>query len=408
MSRKGHLRILIANHTRRLQKLKEQQALEGLEASPKLLIEIEDLEAKVMGLQTELEELERVEAPPQAGVTDTTSEQLSIPKSISGVSPFICGGAVPPDQFYGRQDMLRIIARRIDSRTLQSISIVGERRIGKSSLLHYVVSKPETFLSRSKDYVFIYLDLMKGYCHTRSNLFKTIRRELQKSLHREPWSPDEDGDLGAFDFAIEDIVAQGKSLVLCLDQVENLTRRPHEFDEILEDWRANGQMGQIAMVTSSTQSLAHLCSSGGLISPFFNIFIQETLGLLTQSEWQTLVCDQFDATEDDLLFIDKMAGGHPFFTQMAAEILWYAYQNGIVDYDKLSQDLYTQMQPHLASLWRSLSPLEQSALSETAMEHKSITSDKRILSSLQERGLIRDNRPFSQLFIESILSGQWN
>ncbi len=54
MSRKTDLQQLIINHTRRLQKLKEQQALKGHDAEPALLIEVEDVEAQLERLQTEL------------------------------------------------------------------------------------------------------------------------------------------------------------------------------------------------------------------------------------------------------------------------------------------------------------------------------------------------------------------
>jgi cell division septum initiation protein DivIVA len=60
MSRKTAVETLIINHTRRLQKLKEQQALKGYNTDPELLLEIEDIEAQLGPLQTEL-----------AGLTDT-------------------------------------------------------------------------------------------------------------------------------------------------------------------------------------------------------------------------------------------------------------------------------------------------------------------------------------------------
>lgn len=54
MSRKTDIQNLIINYTRRLQKLKEQQALKGQNADADLLIEIEDTEAQLEALQAEL------------------------------------------------------------------------------------------------------------------------------------------------------------------------------------------------------------------------------------------------------------------------------------------------------------------------------------------------------------------
>jgi DNA repair exonuclease SbcCD ATPase subunit len=61
MSRKDHIIKLIHNHTRRLQKLEEKLALEGLEAPPSLLIEIEDIKEKIMELYKEFVELDKKE-----------------------------------------------------------------------------------------------------------------------------------------------------------------------------------------------------------------------------------------------------------------------------------------------------------------------------------------------------------
>ncbi len=63
MSRKDDIKKLITNHYRRLQKLKEQQALHGTSTDPGILLEIEDIEEKVEKLQTELRELDPVAKP---------------------------------------------------------------------------------------------------------------------------------------------------------------------------------------------------------------------------------------------------------------------------------------------------------------------------------------------------------
>jgi len=54
MTRQDDIKQLITNHSRRLQILKEQQALAGLSVEPKILLEIEDIEATIANLQTEL------------------------------------------------------------------------------------------------------------------------------------------------------------------------------------------------------------------------------------------------------------------------------------------------------------------------------------------------------------------
>lgn len=64
MVRPEELRRLIDRHQRRLQKLKEQQALKGNNAPPELLIDLEDTEAIIEQLQTQLNALEGGTGPP--------------------------------------------------------------------------------------------------------------------------------------------------------------------------------------------------------------------------------------------------------------------------------------------------------------------------------------------------------
>jgi hypothetical protein len=54
MARHAETEKLIINHNRRLQKLKEQLALQGISADPKISLEIEDIEAEIAQLQASL------------------------------------------------------------------------------------------------------------------------------------------------------------------------------------------------------------------------------------------------------------------------------------------------------------------------------------------------------------------
>ena len=54
----NHCKNLIANHQRRLQKLKEQKAFKGTSADPSISLEIEDIEKEVEKLQKKLKGME--------------------------------------------------------------------------------------------------------------------------------------------------------------------------------------------------------------------------------------------------------------------------------------------------------------------------------------------------------------
>jgi serine/threonine protein kinase len=339
--------------------------------------------------------------PPERGTPAQITPRFSLQSLDSASNPFFYGGAVPSHLFYGRQELLAAIVQRVGGRTAQSISMVGQQRMGKTSVFNYLKARANQLFPSDLSLIIIYLDLSKGYCHTQAGLMRALRRELTRAW-REPWSPNDDDDLSAFDFALEDLQAENIRLLLCLDQLEHLTERAQEFDAVLEDWRACGSLGQMAMLTASTQPLADLCMAGGLVSPFYNIFNQRWLGLLSAAEWHKLVGDHLEATPDDLVFIDQAAGGHPFFTQMAASHLWEIKRKGQkMNYRTLYQELRRECETHLQHLWRKLSAVEQAALYQ-ATQSTSAQTNPHLLAAMEQRGLMRAGRPFSRMFAELV------
>lgn len=141
--------------------------------------------------------------------------------------------------------------------------------------------------------------------------------------------------------------------MLCLDEFEYVNDYPAEFDGLLEELRAEAQLGRLALVTASCTPLADLCAQGRIeVSPFFNIFTQVELGPLDEASWRALVRDGLgEVSDDDWRFIEECAGRHPFLTQMAAALLWETKQAGSVDYTALRSDFEAQAEPHRA-YWR--------------------------------------------------------
>jgi sRNA-binding carbon storage regulator CsrA len=58
MLREDDIRNLVTHDSRRLQKLKEKQAKFGINTPPEILIEIEDIEAKISEAEADLKSLE--------------------------------------------------------------------------------------------------------------------------------------------------------------------------------------------------------------------------------------------------------------------------------------------------------------------------------------------------------------
>ena len=69
-----------------------------------------------------------------------------------------------PADFFGRKKEIRKIYSRLDAPHPQSISIVGERRIGKSSLLNFIYNRKnrKRNMQNYENSVFVYLDFQKS------------------------------------------------------------------------------------------------------------------------------------------------------------------------------------------------------------------------------------------------------
>jgi hypothetical protein len=270
------------------------------------------------------------------------------------VNPFIVGPVIrDPLHFYGRGSELQAIIGRVGEISAQSISIVGERRIGKSSLLWQVKNQAETLFHTGHRYVVIYLDLSSAVGSSNRLLMRTLRRELTRA-GLPAWKECDDGDLVALNYALEEleVAPPDTRLVLCLDEFEYISDHPAEFDGLLGELRADAQLGRLALVTASCVPLADLCARRRIQpSPFFNIFTHVALGPLDDTSWQALVQDGLSQVGDaDWHFVAECAGRHPFLTQMAAALLWEARQAGTVDYVALRSKFEAQAEAH-RSYW---------------------------------------------------------
>ena len=205
-------------------------------------------------------------------------------------NPFTNRGVITnPDDFFGREEQINEILTRL--RAMQSSSIVGERRIGKSSLLYHLM---QTGARRLDDpsYRFLFLNLQEGQFHTVTGFLKAVLKEL--AVDAEAIKPgDSLGDrLTAFTDQVRALEQSGQRVVLCLNDFEITIKRREEYAEAFFDhMRAQLEMQRLAFVTTSQKSLQALSLEGRLASPFYNPFSLIELRGFTETErtsiWNT-------------------------------------------------------------------------------------------------------------------------
>jgi tRNA A-37 threonylcarbamoyl transferase component Bud32 len=245
-----------------------------------------------------------------------------------------------PKQFFGRTKEVAKIFSRIGASRPQSISVVGERRIGKSSLL-YFINNPEVrarFVDRPESYAFAFIDLQQKRRLTLTEFFK----ELFTLLAKETGDPSLTKLDPAFDSlrdVLEDFRRDGRKLVVLFDEFDAITAN-RAFDlEFYSFLRSVANNYDVAYVTSSARDLQELCHTQLIAdSPFFNIFTNVFLRAFTRSEAVDLITRPSSeaglSLEGYARRIIETAGYFPYFLQIACS----AYFDHLSENDKLDRE----------------------------------------------------------------------
>ena len=261
-------------------------------------------------------------------------------------NPFFNGGHVQPEAFVGRKAELRRIFSALDTAhtgQLQSIAVVGPRRIGKSSLLFYVAHRFAQHLATPQNYRFAYVDLQKASSKTLDSLLIKILAELGAPKNAKTMP------LAKFEDAVVALKAKGRLPVILLDEFEELTQKPEVFtNDLYDSWRALMNASAAAFITASRASLGDLAQAERYTSPFFNIFTYLTLGELTADDAEELIrrgatCDRpFSDGERNNMFL--LGENHPYKLQLAGRMIYDAKADGEpVDWDKLRDEFESQL-----------------------------------------------------------------
>jgi hypothetical protein len=299
-------------------------------------------------------------------------------------NPFVYGGRIEdPHHFVGRKAELQYIFDRLEAVLQtgqpQSISVVGPRRIGKSSLLYHLTQVYRQRLSQPAAYLFACLDLESAACQTLSGLLGTALQSLLEQVQKERGEVARElrrrlqaiqsghaVTLVEFEETVKDIgrlPGPRRWPVLCLDELERLVEEPDEFPlDAYQSWRSLISANQIIFIVASMRSLVQLAQLSGLTSPFFNVFDRTLLplGELPPAEAEELLergraCDR-PFSDDECQRILRLAGHHPWRLQVTGSLVYEAKAGGrAVDWKAVRRRYEQQVKPRLPAQpwWRA-------------------------------------------------------
>jgi hypothetical protein len=286
-----------------------------------------------------------------------------------------------PAYFQGRAREIEQLCSAIATR--QCRALVGERKLGKSSLLSHIAC-PEVLSAYGLEparHVFVYLDLEALASAERDDFWIEVLDTLQSALS--------DGDLRAATqvllsggdvrfMAVRRLLRRvrsaGFTVVLCLDEFEGLARNARFEPDFYGELRSLASELGVVMITASKRSLYELTYEHAetLSSPFFNIFSELPLTLMPPGEARLLLtrlagqgggpgfCD------DEVDYALTLAGPHPFFLQLAGAQLYELPDHGephsSETYTAVRKRFLAEAEDHYRYIWNNLAPAEQTAL----------------------------------------------
>jgi len=331
------------------------------------------------------------------------------PEPAPGANPYLNRVMIQsPRDFYGRSSELSRIYERIKAGRPQSISLVGVRRIGKSSLLR-AIHHPffrKKYLPAPQEYALVYMDLQAKRNAEPAELLQHVLDELQREYRgylKLNVRPDYDG----LKDVIQTFQEAGLKLIFLWDEFESVTRNPMIGPEFYAYFRALANNFNVAYITTSSAQLQSLCHTKEIAdSPFFNIFTNLHLGLFKPNEARKLIVEPSASAgkslEAHLDFVLEVAGHFPFFIQIACSALYSMRRVEKSDYKRAKEIFMEEARPHFQEYWERFDESQKAAVFALAKGRKPPREHAFAVKDLTQAGFVLNGKLFSSLFAEFV------
>lgn len=333
------------------------------------------------------------------------------------INPYITGNPVgTTDAFIGRQDVLKAVLQVLKSPSQNAITLFGQRRIGKTSILENLAQR----LLKEGAYHPVYFDLQDKAAWTVQQVLVELERTIAESLGIKP-SEGEDIQRYFKETWLPDTLRQlpeKNSLVLLFDEFDVLTDPKDTqavtgfFPYLRELLSLKPERLQFVFVLGR-----NLSDLNQIVLSLFKGVPDKRVSLLAQEDVSKLL--RLSEANNTLQWSDeainrvwKLTHGHPFLTQALASQVWNTvYEEEPDEFPLITSEMVDIAAPPtlessrntLTWLWEGLEAAERvvaSALAQAGDEIVTETDLERILRESGVRILIRELQNAPQLLKE--------
>jgi len=327
------------------------------------------------------------------------------------------------NNFYGRKKEVRRLYSRINTPNPQSISIVGDRRIGKSSLLHFISHEEirNKYLHNPENYTFVLVDLQDEPKNDIPSFIGSLLGLIKEALGRDVVL-ERGKEYDALTSLAKLLQRENRKLIILFDEFELITQN-EVFDlNFYAFFRGLASKYDISFVTSSVRDLQELCSVKEIVnSPFFNIFTKIHLGPFSEAEARELIEKPSRAAGCPLSrytdAILSMSGMLPLFIQITCSEFFEHIQSegemtGEHSIRRIEELFFEEAEPHFRHIWGRCSD-DAKGVFRAILSGEEIDEEKEVvLRDLIQRGYIIEKEDeyklFSSTFAERIVKHAGN
>jgi len=274
---------------------------------------------------------------PEHPLASREPRPVSEPFDYDTFEPFIVGPPIlAPQYFFGRDYELRRIFSLWRRFPLQNVAVIGKKRSGKTSLLHYLMNitltephhlRPDQkndWLPQPEHYRWVFVDFQDARMVSRERLLRHILAGLGLPIP-EPC------DLAAFMDVVSETLTS--PAIILMDEINAAIDSPEldqQFWGSLRSLGTNFTGGNLAFLLTSHESPAQLATERGKPSPFFNIFGHSlTLKPLPEPEARELIdSSPIQFTAEDIEWILTESACWPWLLQILCHLRLTALEFG--------------------------------------------------------------------------------